>query len=59
MEKEVYTAKELQNILGVSRKIVLDIVQSRKFPTLKEGREIFVSKQAFATWLASVQYNAN
>lgn len=59
MEKEVYTTKELQNILGVSRKIVLDIVESRKLPVLKEGNKVFVSRQAFSAWLASVNTKVN
>jgi excisionase family DNA binding protein len=53
MEKAVYTVKDNQMLLGISKNSAYVLVNSGAFPVLKVGKKILTSKNAFDNWLAS------
>ena len=52
-EKRCYTVKELQEILGVSRKKAYELCHSGAFKVVYIGRSIRISKSSFDAWLDS------
>ena len=47
----VLNAKDVKNILGFSRGKTYELMNSAAFPTLSEGKRLFVTKEAFRGWL--------
>lgn len=47
----VLNAKDVKNILGLSRGKTYELMNSVEFPTLSEGKRMFVTKEAFQNWL--------
>ena len=47
----VLSAKDVKNILGFSRGKTYELMNSATFPTLSEGKRMFVTKEAFRAWL--------
>ncbi len=47
----VLFAKDLMKILRLSRGKTYELMNSANFPTLSEGRRLFVTKEAFREWL--------
>ena len=43
----VYTAKDIQEILGCGRKQVYEIMHIRDFPSFQIGNKLYVEKTAF------------
>jgi excisionase family DNA binding protein len=52
-ESQVYTVKDIQAILDISRNTAYELVKSRAFPVIKLGDTYRVSKEAFNKWLLS------
>ena len=52
-EKRCYTVKEIQEMLGVCRVTVYDLLKNGKFPYVKVGGKYLVSKKYFDEWLES------
>ncbi|MGP1434704.1 MAG: helix-turn-helix domain-containing protein [Catonella sp.] len=50
-EKRCYTVKELQEILGVSRSTVYDLLKKNEFRWLQIGTSYRISKKSFDEWL--------
>lgn len=50
-EKRCYTVKDLQNILGVTRQTVYELLKSSEFRWVKIGSSYRISKKSFDEWL--------
>lgn len=50
-EKRCYTVKELQDMLGVSRQAVYDLIKRGEFNSVIIAGRHFVSKRSFDAWL--------
>lgn len=50
-EKSCYTVKDLQNILGVTRQTVYELLKSSEFRWVKIGSSYRISKKSFDEWL--------
>lgn len=48
--KRVYTPKEIQNILGVSRTHIYHLIETKTFRTIKIGNHYRISKKCFDRW---------
>ena len=48
---EVYTVKDIQEVLKVGRNTAYDLVKSQVFPVIKLGDTYRVSKVVFNNWL--------
>ena len=48
---EVYTVKEIQEVLKVSRNTAYELVKSQEFPVVKLGDTYRISKVVFNNWL--------
>ena len=53
----VLNAKDVKNILGLSRGKTYELMNSVEFPTLSEGKRMFVTKEAFQGWLNGKRRN--
>lgn len=51
MEKELLTAREVQQILGLGLSKVYDMMARGELPTLRVGRLIRVPRQALDEWM--------
>lgn len=51
MQSEVYTVKDIQQILSISRTTAYQLMASPPFPILKIGKTYRVSKVVFDSWL--------
>ncbi|MPN16994.1 hypothetical protein SDC9_164343 [bioreactor metagenome] len=51
MTVEVYTVKEIQEMLSISKNTAYRLIESRPFPVIKIGNTYRVSKEAFNKWL--------
>lgn len=51
MEKRTYTVKELQEILGVSRQCVYELLKKEEFRSVMIGGKYRISKKSFDAWL--------
>jgi excisionase family DNA binding protein len=49
--KTVYTATDIQSILGLSKNTTYHIINSNCFKTLKLGRKILIPRDSFEKWL--------
>ena len=49
--KRVYTCKEVQDILGVSRTTVYNLINSKVFHSVRIGGQYRISKISFDKWL--------
>ena len=50
-EKRCYTVKDLQEILGVSRPSVYDLLKKNEFRLILVGGKYRISKKSFDAWL--------
>lgn len=50
-EKRCYTVKDLQEILGVSRPSVYDLLKKKEFRWILVGGKYRISKKSFDAWL--------
>lgn len=58
-EKKVYTVKELQEILGVCRPTIYELLKTEPFKYVKVGRKYLISKESFDNWLnAGIDYSS-
>ena len=53
---KIYTAKDLQQIFGLSKNRIYDIMHQKAFPTIKIGRRYFVTEDALKEWASIYQY---
>lgn len=49
--KRVYSPKEIQDILGVSRTHIYQLIQARTFRTVKIANRYRISKKCFDRWM--------
>lgn len=49
--KRVYTCKEVQDILGISRTTVYNLINSKVFHSVRIGGQYRISKISFDKWL--------
>ena len=50
-EKRCYTVKELQEILGISRPTVYELLKRNEFRWIQVGTKSRISKKSFDEWL--------
>ena len=50
-EKRCYTVKELQEILGISRPTVYELLKKNEFRWVKINSNYRISKKSFDEWL--------
>ena len=50
-EKKCYTVKELQDMLGISRPTVYDLLKENHFRWVIVGRKYLIFKKSFDAWL--------
>lgn len=50
-EKRVYTADEIQDILGISRTTAYQLIRSNVFHSVRVGGHYRISKKSFDKWL--------
>ena len=50
-EKRCYTVKELQQILGISRPTVYELLKRKEFRWIQAGTKYRISKKSFDGWL--------
>ena len=50
-EKRCYTIKELQEILGISRPTVYELLKKNEFRWIQIGTKYRISKKSFDEWL--------
>lgn len=50
-EKRCYTVKELQEILGISRPTVYELLKKNEFRWIQIGTKYCISKKSFDEWL--------
>lgn len=50
-EKRCYTVKELQEILGISRPTVYELLKKNQFRWIQIGTKYRISKKSFDEWL--------
>lgn len=52
-QKELLTAREVQDVLGLSLSKVYDMMARGELPTLSVGRLVRVPRSALAAWIAA------
>lgn len=52
-EKRIYTVKEIQEILGISRPTAYDLLKQNLFNSVVVGGKHIISKKSFDKWLDS------
>ena len=50
-EKRCYTVKEIQEILGISRPTVYELLKKNEFRWIQIGNKYCISKKSFDEWL--------
>ena len=50
-EKRCYTVKEIQEILGISRPTVYELLKKNEFRWVQIGTKYRISKKSFDGWL--------
>lgn len=50
-EKRCYTVKDLQEILGISRPTVYELLKKHEFRWIQIGNKYRISKKSFDEWL--------
>ena len=53
-EKRCYTVKEVQDILGISRPTVYELLKRNEFRWVQIGNNYRISKSSFDEWLDEV-----
>lgn len=56
-EKRGYTVKELQEILGISRPTVYELLKRNEFRWIQVGTKYRISKKSFDEWLDKMMEN--
>ena len=56
-EKRCYTVKELQEILGISRPTVYELLKRNEFRWIQVGTKYRISKKSFDEWLDKMMEN--
>ena len=56
-EKRCYTVKELQEILGISRQTVYELLKRNEFRWIQVGTKYRISKKSFDEWLDKMMEN--
>ena len=56
-EKRCYTVKELQEILGISRSTVYELLKRNEFRWIQVGTKYRISKKSFDEWLDKMMEN--
>ena len=56
-EKRCYTVKELQEILGISRPTVYELLKRNEFRWIQVGTKSRISKKSFDEWLDKMMEN--
>lgn len=51
MDKRCYSVAELQEILGVSRPCIYELLKKKKFSWVMVGGKYRISKKSFDEWL--------
>ncbi len=54
-EKRCYTVKDLQEILGVCKPVVYDLINEKVFRSFKIGTKYMIPKKSFDAWLDGPQ----
>ena len=54
-EKRCYDAKDLQEILGVSRPTIYKLLQKKEFKWILVGKRYRISKVSFDAWLDDME----
>ncbi len=54
VEKRCYTVKEVQDILGISRPTVYELLKRNEFRWVQIGNKYRISKSSFDEWLDEV-----
>ena len=50
-EKRCYSVKDLQEILGISRPTVYELLKKNEFRWIQIGKKYRISKKSFDAWL--------
>ena len=50
-EKRCYTVKEIQDILGISRPTVYELLKKNEFRWIQIGTKYRISKKSFDGWM--------
>lgn len=50
-EKRIYTVKEVQEILGISKPTVYELLKRKEFSWVLVGGKYCISKKSFDEWL--------
>ena len=50
-EKRCYTVKEVQEMLGISRPTVYELLKKNEFRWIQSGNKYRISKKSFDEWL--------
>ncbi len=53
-EKRCYTVKEIQDILGISRSTVYELLKKNEIRWIQIGTKYRISKKSFDKWLDKV-----
>ena len=53
-EKRCYTVKEIQDILGISRPTVYELLKKNEFRWIQIGTKSRISKKSFDGWLGKL-----
>ena len=56
MDKRCYSVAELQDILGVSRQCIYELLKKKEFSWVMVGGKYRISKKSFDEWLDQNQY---
>ena len=56
-EKRCYTDNELQEILGISRPTVYELLKRNEFRWIQVGTKYRISKKSFDEWLDKMMEN--
>jgi excisionase family DNA binding protein len=51
VNKVVYSVKDIQKLLGISRNLAYELVKSKRFPVRKAGSNYLIPKKGFDNWL--------
>lgn len=50
-EKKTYTVQEIMKILGIGKNAAYQLVEQKKFKSVRIGSSIRISKESFDKWL--------
>lgn len=55
MDTEVYTVKDIQEILNIGKNTAYQLINSNPFPVIRIGKTYRIPKEAFDRWLNNVE----